>query len=384
MMARRLLLEPYLPCPGVELYHGDCLWVVPSIRGAFDAVVTDPPYGIGFMGRDWDRGVPGERFWRAILAATKPGGHLLAFGGTRTFHRLVCAVEDAGWEVRDVVCWLYGTGFPKSLDISKAIDKRLGAEREVLALGPSRASNLGPNGYAKRTPTEVTAAATPESARWQGWGTSLKPAREDVVLARRPLEGTVAENVLRHGTGGLNVGACRIGTETIRVDGAGNPWTAAGRTGRPSTPFEREGRWPANVAHDGSEEVLAGFPETSSGSRKAGDYRIGGGHETYGRFDKRPMREVVGDSGSAARFFYCSKVSRKERGPGNDHPTVKPQALLRWLLRLVTPPGGRILDPFAGSGSTLLAARAEGFKSVGVEIERKYCWIAARRLRRKG
>ncbi len=355
-MARRLLLEPYLPCPGVELYHGDCLWVVPSIRGAFDAVVTDPPYGIGFMGRDWDRGVPGERFWRAILAATKPGGHLLAFGGTRTFHRLVCAVEDAGWEVRDVVCWLYGTGFPKSLDISKAIDKRLGAEREILCLknggiagGTGKHAGVG-GSYGFRAKIPITEPATVEPQQWQGWGTSLKPAREDVVLARRPLEGTVAENVLRHGTGGLNVGACRIGTETIRVDGAGNPWVAAGRTGRPSTPFEREGRWPANVTHDGSEEVLAGFP----------------------------------GNGEAARFFYCSKVSHKERGPGNDHPTVKPQALLRWLLRLVTPPGGRVLDPFAGSGSTLLAARAEGFESVGIEIERKYCQIAARRLRRKG
>ena len=303
---KRLRVAPYLRRGSVEIYNGDLRGVLPSLgRGRFDSVVTDPPYGIRFMGEEWDHEVPGAEFWEVVRESAKPGAHLLAFCGTRKFHRLAVAIEDAGWEVRDCLLWLYGSGFPKPLNVSKSI----------------KSSNI-----------------------FKGLRTSLKPAWEPIILARRPLDGTVCENILTYGTGALNVAACKIGDEKIIVGGKGNPWTSAGREGRPSTPFERVGRFPANVAYDGSEEVLEGLP------------------------------------GISRRFFYCAKVSRAERGPGNDHPTVKPLALMRWLVRLTTPPGGRVLDPFAGSGSTLLAARDLGFRSVGVELKESYCGIIEGRL----
>lgn len=313
---RRPLLEPFHRRGDLEIHRGDLRELVPSL-GRFDAVVTDPPYGISFMGAGWDHGVPGAEFWEVVLAALRPGAHLLAFGGTRKFHRLFCAIEDAGFELRDCVSWLYGTGFPKSLDVAKAIDKKLGAE---------------------------------DGKRWEGWGTALKPAWEPVVLARRPLDGTVAENVLRYGTGGINVDECRVETEDNLCGGAyvqdkkkvckvyGKLDYSCGEYVQPI------GRWPANVTHDGSADVVDLLP------------------------------------GGSDRFFYCAKVSRSERGEGNDHPTVKPIALMRWLVRLVTPTGGVVLDPFAGSASTLLAAREEGFRAVGVELEPRYCAIAARRI----
>lgn len=316
------------------------------------AIVCDPPYGLEFMGHGWDRGVPGSDFWTRALRVAKPGAHLIAFGGTRTYHRLVCAIEDSGWEVRDCLMWLHGQGFPKSHNIGKSIDKAAGAEREVVG---TRKTNVGMQGgnFANGGSVgeiDVTAPATDAARQWEGWGTALKPAVEPIVLARKPLEGTVAENVQKYGTGALNIDGCRIpmGDE-----------------------YDPTGRWPANVMHDGSDEVVRLFPGNVKGgvwNRTAGARPFNNegdptGYETSGKDDS---------IGSAARFFYCAKVNKHERGEANRHPTVKPIALMEYLIRLVTPPKGLVLDPFAGSGSTLLAADRLGFASIGIEKEPHY------------
>jgi len=318
----------------VELMLGDCRERMATLElESVDSIVTDPPYGLSFMGKGWDHGVPGSEFWTEALRVAKPGAHLLAFGGTRMFHRLAVAIEDAGWEIRDCVMWVYGSGFPKSHNLS---------------------------------------------GEWQGWGTALKPAWEPVIVARKPLVGTVAANVLAHGTGALNIDGCRV---------PGEPWKAHSATGLGSVKFFTEGetpvidkvphdagRWPANVIYDGSDEVTA----------------------------------LLND---AARFFYCAKASRKDRNEGcealiekalnwssgtknpgsfqsegtkkaakNHHPTVKPTELMRYLCRLVTPPGGVVLDPFMGSGSTGKAATIEGFDFIGIELEPEYFKIAQARI----
>jgi DNA modification methylase len=431
------------------IHCGSCLAILPTLEAcSVDSVVCDPPYGLSFMGKDWDHGVPGEAYWREVLRVAKPGAHLLAFGGTRTYHRLTCAIEDAGWEIRDCVMWVYGSGFPKSHDISKAIDREAGAEREV----------VGPKVYADGTvgtwrksasdkyaqdewttdnsdrPKHITAPATPEAAQWQGWGTALKPAWEPIIVARKPLEGTVAGNVLKWGTGGINVDGCRVHggpSEGGSVSGS----TAMGQSSgwnaheNRTTEIDRSmasGRWPANLIHDGSEEVVGLFPETKSQKantvrRSNGVLKHGGqnGRPSHGTFDRVTTEEGYTDSGSAARFFYCPKSSKRDRDDGcegleerepchaygsgmntatkvrtheqeangvtreprrNHHPTVKPTDLMRYLCRLVTPPGGLVLDPFAGSGSTGKAAMLEGFRFVGIELDPDHCEIARRRI----
>lgn len=335
----------------VDLHHGDMRTILPTLPAAsIDACVTDPPYGLGFMARAWD--APDNvafrpDTWRAVLRVLKPGAHLVAFGGTRTWHRMACAIEDAGFEVRDTVAWLYGSGFPKSLDVGKALD---------------------------------TAPATDLARRWQGWGTALKPSFEPAILARKPLAGTVAANVAAHGCGALNVDGCRIAAP----DGVpefdksnkrpGNTFdVGSNRTGAMLT----AGRWPANVCHDGSDEVLAGFPVTASGFKVGGQYaRTSGVHDGGQRADGAAC---FADSGSAARFFYCAKATDADR-LASRHPTVKPVALMRWLVRLVTPPGGRVLDPFAGSGTTGMACLAEGFDATLIEREAEYADDIRRRL----
>jgi DNA modification methylase len=339
----------------MRLLHGDCLQVLREIEdSSIDSVVTDPPYGLAFMGKKWDYDVPSVEIWAECLRVLKPGGHLLAFAGTRTQHRMAVRIEDAGFEIRDMIAWVYGSGFPKSLDISKAIDKTAGAEREVVG------TKLGQPGYSAKSADEgncygdglsngeakclITAPATPEAQQWDGWGTALKPALEPITMARKPFKGTVAANVLQHGTGALNIDGCRVG------DNANNPHTATGpaqpggfamqSSGLGSTV---QGRWPANLIHDGSDEVEA----------------------------------VLGE---AMRFFYCPKPSKAERGEGNAHPTVKPVGLMRYLCRLVTPPGGIVLDPFCGSGTTGVAAALEGFDFAGIERELEYLELARRRV----
>jgi site-specific DNA-methyltransferase (adenine-specific) len=390
-----------------KLIIADCLEAMTRAKPeSVDAIVTDPPYGLAFMGKQWDHGVPGTPFWEAALRVAKPGAHLLAFGGTRTYHRLACAIEDAGWEIRDCVMWVYGSGFPKSLDVSKAIDKAAGAEREVgpLKRGGDRLLRLengkrdgggtwgdesGRNAYTSIPSTEA-------AKQWEGWGTALKPAFEPIILARKPFPTTVAANVLAHGTGGLNIDGCRVGANGDRLgggristttDGWDRPWkhdseaveACKARGNEAVAKAEQLGRWPANFIHDGSEEVLALFPETTSGSLtgqpRTENKIYGSAANTLGT-----PRFHEGDSGSAARFFYCAKASKKDRGGSNKHPTVKPTDLMRYLCRLITPPGGVILDPFMGSGSTGKAAILEGFRFIGIEKEAEYLEIAKARI----
>lgn len=328
-----------------ELHLGDCLEVLKTMPdNSVDAVVCDPPYGLSFMGRKWDYDVPSVEVWADCLRVLKPGGHLLAFAGTRTQHRMAVRIEDAGFEIRDMIAWVYGSGFPKSLDVSKAIDKAAGAVREVIG---QRTTGIGTGGGS--TPVmgdgnrDITAPATEAARQWQGWGTALKPALEPITVARKPLVGTVAENVLQYGTGAMNIDGCRVGSESTRRP-VGKPLNG-GAYGSDRNDRETldaiggsdSGRWPANLIHDGSQEVLA-------------------------------------------RFFYCAKANKRDRGEGNDHPTVKPADLMAYLCRLVTPPGGVVLDPFMGSGSTGKAAVREGFRFIGIEREAEYLEIARARI----
>jgi DNA modification methylase len=389
----------------LALHLGDCLEVMRTMPDAsVDAVVTDPPYGLAFMGKRWDYDVPTTEVWAECLRVLKPGGHLLAFAGTRTQHRMAVRIEDAGFEIRDMIAWVYGSGFPKSLDVSKAIDRAAGAEREVVGSkigqpGYSMADNGRTNAvYAglhnPAAECSITAPATPEAQQWAGWGTALKPALEPITMARKPLEGTVAANVLAHGTGGINVDECRVAHgEDCRMMAPSqanidNPSEKHRQAGRREAVLELKpsGRWPANLITDGSDEVVGLFPQnTSPQPRTTKRSSDAGARNGYGAFTGQ--EEVVigfGDTGSAARFFYTAKASRDDRSDGNTHPTVKPTDLMRYLCRLVTPPGGVVLDPFMGSGSTGKAAMLEGFGFIGIEREAAYHAIAERRIHQAG
>jgi site-specific DNA-methyltransferase (adenine-specific) len=355
-----------------------------------DAIVTDPPYGLGFMGKAWDHGVPGVEFWLEAFRVAKPGAHLVAFGGTRTFHRLTCAIEDAGWEIRDCLSWLYGSGFPKSADVSKMLDKAAGAERVAL-LVPTKPGNhplqAGPISLGATGMTDVSEPITAAARQWQGWGTALKPAWEPIILARKPFPSTVAANVQEHGVGGLNIDATRVPyrgdyRSPARTSGEVN---SGGSFGTGVKKFddvnaEAKGRWPANVVLD---EDAAAMLDEQSGTlhTHGGGFGEYAGGSMFGGGRVRAASQPT-DSGGASRFFYCAKASRSERGADNTHPTVKPLALMRWLVRLVTPLGGIVLDPFTGSGSTGCAAVAEGFRFVGIEKEAEYAAIAAARIAR--
>ena len=317
-----------------RIYPGDCLETMKQWPENFvDAVVTDPPYSFNFMGKEWDKSLPGVDLWREVLRVIKPGAHLLSFGGPRTYHRLTCAIEDAGFEIRDCIMWIFGSGFPKSLDVSKAIDKQAGAKRKVVGRkykgnGNGSVAKIYGDYTAGHEGVQVTAPATDAARQWQGWGTALKPAHEPIVIARKPLEGTVAENVLKHGTGGMNIDGCRIPVNGEKPKGSGRPSVAfdpsqimPGRNGGNGGNVTPEsGRWPANVIHDGSEEVMAEFPETKSSVFKRSETaRAGAGkHGIYGRFNGVPDGKDFGpaNAGSAARFFYCAKSSRSERNMG--------------------------------------------------------------------
>jgi DNA modification methylase len=383
----------------MTLHLGDCLEVMRTMPDcSVDAVVTDPPYGLSFMGKRWDYDVPSVEIWAECLRVLKPGGHLLAFAGTRTQHRMAVRIEDAGFEIRDMIAWVYGSGFPKSLDVSKAIDKAAGAEREVVGSkigqpGYSMADNGRTNAvYADlhdpAAECSITAPATPEAQQWAGWGTALKPALEPITLARKPIAGTVAANVLAHGTGGLNVDGCRVemGDEydpakmqrQQRSDGSVQ-FGSAGLIGKEIATYKPGGRWPANLLHDGSDEVAGLFPQNVNGAVSNGN-KAGNGY--HGKFGVVEQHAGYGDTGSAARFFYTAKASKDDRDDGNTHPTVKPTDLMRYLCRLVTPPGGTVLDPFMGSGSTGKAAMLEGFEFIGIEREPQYFAIAEQRITR--
>ena len=391
-----------------ELLLGDCLEVMKTLPDcSVDAVVTDPPYGLAFMGKRWDYDVPTVAVWAECLRVLKPGGHLLAFAGTRTQHRMAVRIEDAGFEIRDMIAWVYGSGFPKSLDVSKAIDKAAGAEREVVgsrkltgtarikgqaAYGATsgRSEDAYQDGSEINDTLPLTAPATPEAQQWAGWGTALKPALEPITMARKPLEGTVAANVLAHGTGGLNVDGCRVAhDEDCRMMAPSqanidNPSEKHRQAGRREAVLELKpgGRWPANLIHDGSDEVVGLFPANAGAFAPVrGSEPSKPAKNTYGEY-ARGGGAFHNDTGSAARFFYTAKASRDDRSDGNTHPTVKPTDLMRYLCRLVTPPGGVVLDPFMGSGSTGKAAMLEGFEFIGIEREAAYHAIAESRIGR--
>ena len=400
---------PYYADDKVTLWHGDCRTVLAGLTSAsVDAIVTDPPYELTFMGKGWDgTGVAYDpETWEACLRVLKPGGHLLAFGGSRTWHRMVCAAEDAGFQIRDSIAWHHGSGFPKSLDLSKAIDKAAGVEREVVGVAKG-AATLSVASLGKFSPEYAATpdAATPDAATWQGWGTALKPAFEPIVVARKPLaDGTVAANVLAHGTGALNIDGCRVATSDT-LTGSGTPPLRYG--GANSRPFHEgaeprgvhqhdAGRWPPNMVlthaydcgPDGGSPCAEGCPvselnaqsgvsRSTVGSPRSGAHGNGWGLTTTGA--------EYADEGGASRFFptfrYEAKAPTSERPRAGDiaHPTVKPLALMQWLVRLVTPRRGLVLDPFAGSGTTGEAAILEGMRAVLIEREADYLPLITQR-----
>ena len=383
-----------------EIHHGDNREVLKTFEdNSIHSIVTDPPYELGFMGKSWDAsGIAfNTEVWQECLRVLKPGGHLLAFSGSRTYHRMAVAIEDAGFEIRDQIMWIYGSGFPKSLDIGKAIQKASGVQPIGFKENENAAFyGTGSGGQYNPTPRQLFMPPLEgEAKEWQGWGTALKPAHEPVVVARKPLIGTVAANVLTYGTGGLNIDASRVEGDkgTGNWKGVTTPdqsdniyaggWDGSVQGAEPITDNGKIGRWPANVIHDGSDEVVELFPRAKGGAYPAKrgqaiNTSFASGQETEGGF------RAMGDDGSAARFFYCAKASKRDRNEGidsaNHHPTVKPTELMRYLCRLVTPPSGTVLDPFMGSGSTGKAAIYEGFNFVGIEMTDEYLPIAKARI----
>jgi len=412
-----------------KVIYGNCLKVMKDMpKNFYDTVITDPPYGLNFMGKNWDHGVPGPRYWKRCLRAAKPGAILMAFGGTRTYHRLTCAIEDAGWEIRDCIQWLYGSGFPKSLDISKAIDKEAGAKREVVGKGTAgkgfnKVKGFGENTTMGGEPTmewNVTIPATPLAKIWAGWGTALKPSWEPIVVAMKPLDGTFAHNAEKWGVAGLNIDGGRITTqdETRRSVGG---FTSKSEIYNNDEKYQVNGfdkdkptgRFPANTILD--EEAAAMLDKQSGMSVSMG----GGGKKSAvwtpstETKKKKDYGESVGmgDRGGASRFFYTAKASKSERNAGcegmgvkhwsdgrkteqecphqrydtdrkNFHPTVKPLALMEYLCRLTrTPTGGIVLDPFAGSGTTALACLNTRRKYVMIEKKKKYYKLMQARIK---
>lgn len=410
-----------------HLLHADSFFLGLS-SDSVDTIVTDPPYGYEFMGKNWDHGVPGVRFWREALRVAKPGAMLLAFGGTRTHHRLMVAIEDAGWELRDVIMWVYGSGYPKSYDISKGMDKAAGADREVVGHDPSkyRRDNDNNNTYAAHCGQtgDITAPATPEAQTWDGWGTALKPAWEPIIVAMAPRDGTYVENALKYGVAGLWIDGARVPTED---DLNGGTYGGVFGNGKPTRDKPiGSGRWPSNLIHDGSDEAVELFPATNDdegsaarSSRPRPRAREVSADRRYHELGSTYLAPLPGrrrpPADTPARFFYAAKASRAERDAGlaalpkrvgggmagtadkslktgsgnernnrvrNHHPTVKPLSLMRYLVRMTrTPTGGVVLDPFVGSGTTGMACMYEGRDFIGVDINAGYVQIAEARIR---
>ena len=402
------------------LLNGDCIEQMQKLidEGVqVESVVTDPPYELGFMGKSWDAsGIAfDKKTWELAFQLLKPGGYLLAFSASRNYHRMAVAVEDAGFEIRDQIMWIYGSGFPKSLNIGMGVDKKQGNERVTVG---ERTRNVKPfdddNGWNSNN-TTGNHIYTKGNTEWEGWGTALKPAHEPIVMARKPLEGTVVDNVLEHGVGGINIDECRVGKEILEEQIAGRSNKIGTFERKDMITPKREGRYPANVIHDGSDVVQDIFPNTKSSNvsreRKAGtEFGQSSGWNKHNNVDSGLM-PAYGDEGSASRYFYCPKTAKSERNQGliefddkqyshdgrkksienpyqrnksiskNSHPTVKPVELMKYLCRLVTPKGGTVLDPFMGSGSTGMAAKDEGFDFIGIEREKEYFEISEQRIK---
>lgn len=372
----------------------------------FDGILCDPPYELGFMGKSWDSsGIAFDvEMWQNIYKLLKPGAHLLAFSGSRTYHRMAVAIEDAGFEIRDMIEWVYGSGFPKSLNIGKAVDKIQGNEREHIGeindgrTGHNRGFKkdyVGNDGTGKQQYTQLTKG----TSDWEGYGTALKPAHEPCVLARKPIDGTVANNCLKHGVGGLNIDGSRVGTEVItqnqydRTPEHGNQYGNGAERKQNGIQTQTMGRFPANLIHDGSDEVEAVFPQNIKGqyggkgraaNSKSGKY---GWNNSKDNVNNKGATQGTADSGSASRFFYTAKASKSERNAGldvpNTHPTLKPISLTKYLATLIKPPkGGRLLVPFSGSGSEMIGALQAGWEYVeGVELTEEYIPIAEARIK---
>ena len=430
----------------MKLYHGDCLEELKKIPdNSVDSIVTDPPYGLsntkpaqvadvlkawvtgdtvsvpakrgGFMGKDWDSFVPPPAVWEECMRVLKPGGHMAVFAGARTQDLMGLSIRLAGFEIRDTLGWIHSQGFPKGQDLGKIIDKKLGAERTEVA---GRGWHIGTGGgsgvtighfaekYEKGDATvgrKLLAPATSEAKQWDGWGTALKPAIEPIILARKPLDGTVASNVLAHGVGGLNIDACRVGNESRINLPAGNKANSGGvykfsnaevDAFNGAKPAEAVGRFPANVLLD---EHAAEEMDKQSGVLKSGAWSgvrskpkfNGATYNGGNQYQGEKERGTTGDSGGASRFFpvfkYQAKAPKRERpvivredGTKVQHPTVKPLKLMEWLATLITPEGGTILDPFAGTGTTLQAATNKGFHPIGIEADTDYIQLIHKRL----
>ena len=407
----------------MRLLLGDCLDKLKELDdNSVDSIVTDPPYGLSFMGKKWDYDVPSQDVWEECIRVLKPGGHLLAFAGSRTYHRMAIRIEDAGFEIRDQIMWVYGSGFPKSMNVGMKVDEKLGNKRELVERPKSEQRPNADNSRDKNKDIGGFAMSDNKyksvgNSEWEGWGTALKPSHEPIVMARKPLIGTVVDNVLEWGTGGINIEESRIGTEQITINGQGNDNLFHGNfSGKIDNPI-REGRFPANIIFD--EEAGRILDEqsgqTTSGKVKESKDSYDGESNTGFLRGKSNSSNQHGDKGGASRFFYCPKTSKTDRneglddfekksrsdankmmgksgnfktGSGNDrttefknnHPTVKPTDLMLYLIRLVTPKGGTTLDPFMGSGSSGKAAVRGGFDFVGVEREKEYFEIAEARI----
>lgn len=381
-----------------NLINGDCISEMKKMKdNSIDSIVTDPPYELGFMGKKWDStGIAFDiNVWKEAYRVLKPGGHMLAFSGTRTYHRMVCAIEDAGFEIRDQLAWIYGSGFPKSQNVGKMIDKQAGAKRKVVGKKTAPNGQKYPEGYDKnselfsRASADITIPATDEAKKWNGWGTALKPAQEPIVLARKPLsESTVAKNVVKHGTGAINIDDTRVAYKgdyrsPAKADGSLNSGGSFG-CGNVSkfddAAAEAKGRWPANIIHDGSDQVLELFPESKGGSSPSSTgSQYKGGTFAGGGFT---AQNTYSDKGSTARFFYSAKANKQDKEENNNHPTVKPTQLMRYLVRLITPPNGVVLDPFNGSGSTGKAAMLENKNYIGIDLSADYIKISEARIKK--
>jgi site-specific DNA-methyltransferase (adenine-specific) len=401
-----------------KLLNGDCLDKLKELQeNSIDSIVTDPPYGLSFMGKKWDYDVPSQEIWEQCLRVLKPGGHLLAFAGSRTYHRMAVRIEDAGFDIRDQIMWVYGSGFPKSHNVGNAIDKKHGAGNRGHAISSGNkyhptTGEARPNGEK----LDKYEARTEEGKGWEGWGTALKPAHEPIVMARKPFKGSVAENVLEWGTGGINVDGCRVAGEPIQVNvGYKQEYQNADGWGtkRCETELQSQGRFPANIIFD---EEAGKILDNQSGTTKSTKRSPKNNKKTVGTNTYTPNEAIYndnnthGDEGGASRFFYCPKANKSDRDEGmntqpktikgrdegqdsrsvahkarpseraNIHPTVKPTDLMTYLIRLVTPKDGVVLDPFMGSGSTGKAAMREEFRFVGIEREKEYMEIAKQRI----